>query len=119
MNSQYLLKIGILSLGFGALLIGTEKAALAQFQTNPQEPIGYQKSEQDPSQGLFGGGFNPTSLIHNVNFSRSRTGADFAEDTQNSLNKAATEFKRQQQLQLQSQPNAVPSNSVTNPSSAQ
>lgn len=119
MNCKYLLKIGILSLGFGALCIGMEKAAFAQLQ-NPQEPVGYQKSEQDPNQGLLGGGFNPTSLIHNANFSRSRTGADFAEDTQQSLGKAAADFKRQQQLQLQAQPsNATPSSSVTAPATVE
>ncbi len=115
MNCKHLLKIGTLSLGLGVLLVGLDKAAFAQFQ-NPQDPIGYQKSEQDPNKTMFGSGLDPMSLIHNANFSRSRSGADFAADTQQSLNKAAEDFKRQQQLQMQAQPNnAAPSNSVTAP----
>lgn len=115
MNCKYLLKIGIFSLGLGTLAIGLENAAFAQFQ-NTQDPVGYQKSEQDPNKTMFGSGLDPMSLIHNANLGRSRSGSDFAEDTQQSLGKAAAEFKRQQQLQMQAQPtNANPSNSVMVP----
>lgn len=75
--------------------------ALAQYR-NPNNPEGFQNNEQDPSKNSFSG-FDPMSLIHNANLSRSRNGSDFAEDTQNNLNKAAEAFKKQQQLQLQQQ----------------
>jgi hypothetical protein len=94
--------------------MGLEKSAFAQLQ-NPQEPPAYQSSEQDPSKGSFSG-FDPASLIHNANLSRSRNGADFAEDTQENLNKAANDFKRQQQLRLQAQPvEATPKTPATVP----
>lgn len=102
MNQRSLLKPLALSLGICGLLMGIEKSAFAQLQ-NPQEPPIYQNSEQDPSKGSFSG-FDPASLIHNANLSRSRNGADFATDTQENLNKAANDFKRQQQLRLQNQP---------------
>lgn len=102
MNQRSLLKPLALSLGICGLLMGLEKSAFAQLQ-NSQEPPIYQNSEQDPSKGSFSG-FDPASLIHNANLSRSRNGADFATDTQENLNKAANDFKRQQQLRLQNQP---------------
>ncbi|BFM38568.1 hypothetical protein [Synechocystis sp. LKSZ1] len=73
---------------------------------------GFQSNEQNVN-GFGTSGFDPLSLIHNANFSRSRNSSDFADDTNQNLNKAAQEFKRQQQQQLQqlSAPSAVP---VTN-----
>jgi hypothetical protein len=105
MNQRYVVKSLVLSLGICGFWMGIEKATFAQSQ-NPQEPTGYQSSEQDPAKGSFTG-FDPTSLIHNANLSRSRTGSDFAEDTQRNLNKAAENFKRQQQQQLQAPPTQV------------
>ena len=102
MNQRSLVKPLALSLGICGLLVGLEKSAFAQLQ-NLQEPPTYQNSEQDPNKGAFSG-FDPASLIHNANLSRSRNGTDFAEDTQENLNKAANDFKRQQQLRLQNQP---------------
>lgn len=102
MNQRSLVKTFALSFGICGLLMGIEKSAFAQLQ-NSQEPTIYQNSEQDPSKGSFSG-FDPASLIHNANLSRSRNGADFATDTQDNLNKAANDFKRQQQLRLQAQP---------------
>jgi hypothetical protein len=114
MNQRSLLKPLALSLGICGLLMGIEKSAFAQLQ-NAQEPPIYQNSEQDPSKGSFSG-FDPASLIHNANLSRSRNGADFAEDTQQNLNKAANDFKRQQQLLLQNQPvEATPTTPATVP----
>jgi hypothetical protein len=101
MNQRSLVKPFALSLGICGLLMALEKSAFAQLQ-NLQEPPTYQNSEQDPNKGAFSG-FDPASLIHNANLSRSRNGTDFAEDTQQNLNKAANDFKRQQQLLLQNQ----------------
>ncbi len=114
MNQKYFIKVFSLSLGICGLLMGMEKVTIAQSQ-NLQEPSTYQSNEQDPSKGSFSG-FDPASLIHNANLSRSRSGSAFAQDTQNNLNKAAEDFKRQQQQQLQSQPvNITPTNPTTLP----
>jgi hypothetical protein len=48
----------------------------------------------------LGSGFDPMSLIHNANLSRSRNGSDFAEDTQRNLNQAADQFKQLQQQRM-------------------
>jgi hypothetical protein len=83
----------------------TQNSQLQNYQ-NPAIPTteGFQKNERS-SQGsdFLGDGFNPLNLIHNANLRRSRNGADFAEDSQTNLNKAAADFKRQQQLRLQQQ----------------
>jgi hypothetical protein len=114
MNQRSLVKPLALSLGICGLLMALEKSAFAQLQ-NLQEPPTYQNSEQDPNKGAFSG-FDPASLIHNANLSRSRNGTDFAEDTQQNLNKAANDFKRQQQLLLQNQPvEATPTTPATVP----
>jgi len=114
MNHKYLIKVFSLSLGICGLWMGMEKVTFAQTQ-NPQEPPAYQSNELDPTKGAFSG-FDPMSLIHNANLSRSRDGSTFAEDTQNSLNKAAENFKRQQQLQLQAKPVQVaPANPAKTP----
>jgi hypothetical protein len=80
-----------------------------QNYNSPVSPAneGFQKNERS-TQGsdVLGDGFNPLNLIHNANFRRSRNGEDFAEDTQTNLNKAAADFKRQQQLRLQQQQTA-------------
>jgi DNA anti-recombination protein RmuC len=82
-------------------------SSLAQMRT-PTSNEGFQSNEQNVN-GFGNSGFDPLSLIHNANFSRSRNSSDFADDTNQSLNKAAQEFKRQQQQQLQqlSAPSAV------------
>jgi hypothetical protein len=114
MNQRSLVKPFALSLGICGLLMALEKSAFAQLQ-NSQEPPIYQNSEQDPNKGAFSG-FDPASLIHNANLSRSRNGVDFAEDTQQNLNKAANDFKRQQQLLLKNQPvQATPPTPATVP----
>lgn len=76
----------------------------------------FQKNEIDSTgESTFGSGFDPMQIIHNSNFRRSRNGAEFAEDTQNSLNNAAEEFKKQQRQRLLEQPQnsdsqGIPSN---------
>jgi len=89
------------SAGLLAALTLFAPPASAQYRA-PGNADGFQNNEQDPSKNSFSG-FDPMSLIHNANLSRSRNGYDFAEDTQQQLNKAAEEFKKQQQLQLQQQ----------------
>jgi hypothetical protein len=69
---------------------------------NPSQPTNFQRNERDAS-GLDGGvidGFNPLDLIHNSNFQR-RSPADFQDDSNQEINRAAEEFKRQQLQKLQ------------------
>ena len=93
-----------LSLGAIAVLPHT---ALAQTQyqgdNNTQQPAPYQNSEQDPMKSMMGGALNPLDLMHRAQTGRSRNGSDFADDTQQSLSKAAANFKKMQQQQLQQQ----------------
>ena len=101
--------------GITGLMLLSASPSLAQIRgANPSD--GYQSNEQNVN-GLGSSGFDPLSLIHNANFSRSRTSSDFADDTYQNLNKAAQEFKRQQQLQLQqlSDPAVMPADKSTLP----
>lgn len=74
--------------------------AQAQYAT-PGSEAPFTANEVDPSKPGLGGGFDPMSLIHNANLSRSRNGTDFADDTQRTLNEAADQFKKMQQQRLQ------------------
>lgn len=72
------------------------------------QPVEYQRNEVDGTGiSSLGTNFDPMQLIHNSNFSRSRNASEFAEDTRDSLNSAAEEFKRLQRQQLQGQPPAA------------
>ena len=55
-----------------------------------------------------GNSFNPLELIHRANLSNGRDAATFSQDTENNLNDAAAEFRRQQ-LELFLNRNANPS----------
>ncbi|BAQ64543.1 hypothetical protein [Geminocystis sp. NIES-3709] len=88
--NQKFLTITILSLG---LVTITHNSVNAQSIYNAQQPQPYQSNEKNP---LYGNGINPMELIHNANFLNSRTGEDFAEDTNRSLDSAAEDFKQQQ-----------------------
>lgn len=63
---------------------------------NSEDP--FQSNEQDPLYG--GSGFNPMDLIHNANFFNGRNSAEFAEDSNNHLDNAADNFKKQQLQRL-------------------
>jgi Tfp pilus assembly protein PilV len=65
---------------------------------NNQEKNPFQSNEQNPLYGESG--FNPMDLIHNANFFNSRTGADFADDTNKNIDTAASDFKKQQLQRL-------------------
>ncbi|WP_267383701.1 hypothetical protein [Cyanobacterium sp. uoEpiScrs1] len=87
----------LISLG---LISGIPRVMLAQPIDVIDEENGYQNREQDPA-GELGNIFNPMNLMHRSNLERSRNAGDFAEDTNNNLNKAAQEFKLIQQRKLQ------------------
>jgi hypothetical protein len=116
MNTKPLLNILVVSLA-GIVGAIAARPAMAQsqteYQSQTQQPPVYQSNETDPTKGQLGG-FDPMSLIHNANLSRSRNGNDFAEDSQRNLSKAAADFKKMQQQQLQqnSEP-SQPSSSTT------
>lgn len=79
---------------------GIPKIILAQSVDVINEDNGYQNNEQEPT-GELGNIFNPMDIMHRANLQRSRNAGDFAEDTNNNLNKAAQEFKLIQQRRLQ------------------
>ncbi|MFM1843778.1 MAG: hypothetical protein RLZZ490_2521 [Cyanobacteriota bacterium] len=94
------LMIAVLSLG--SVLIPLNPAQ-AQY-TVPGGEAPFNANEVDPTKQGLGNGFDPMSLIHNANLSRSRNGVDFAEDTQRTLNEAADQFKKLQQQRLEQMP---------------
>lgn len=82
------------------LILVSAPANYAQ-SVNLKEPEPFQSNEQNPLYG--GSGLDPMQLIHNANLLNSRSGADFMEDTNENLDKAAQEFKRQQLIRMQQQ----------------
>ena len=99
----------IASLSLGAMIaVSYVKPAIAQ-QTNPQDPAPYQENEYDSmGSSSFGNSFNPLDLIHRANLSTDRSTEEFSEESQQNLNNAADQFKRQQQERLNQQ--SSPSN---------
>ncbi len=96
-------------LALSALTAGLWGAQPAQAQVTAPGETPYTANEVDPSKQGLGNGFDPMSLIHNANLSRSRNGSDFAEDTQRNINKAADQFKQlQQQRMLEMQQQSEP-----------
>ena len=94
-------------IGLGTLG-GIPQIILAQSIDVINEDNSYQSNEEDPA-GEFGDIFNPMDLMHRSNLQRSRNAGDFAEDTNNNLNKAAQEFKLLQQRRLQQEsPEPIP-----------
>ncbi|MGP0128458.1 MAG: hypothetical protein ACTMUB_04070 [cyanobacterium endosymbiont of Rhopalodia musculus] len=92
---------------------GIPQIILAQSVDVINEENNYQNNEQDPA-GELGNIFNPMDLMHRSNLQRSRNAGDFAEDTNNNLNKAAQEFKLIQQRRLQQESSEPFSNSTSN-----
>ena len=92
---------------------GIPRIMLAQSVDVINEENGYQGNEQEPA-GELGNIFNPMNLMHRSNLQRSRNAGDFAEDTNNNLNKAAQEFKLIQQRRLQPESSEPVSDSTSN-----
>ena len=74
--------------------------AVAQVNSTDTTPD-YQSNEYDALTGP--GGINPMDLIHRASMSTSRNQEQFQSDSQNQINDAASEFKRQQQEHFQNQ----------------
>jgi hypothetical protein len=108
MNIKNLL---IITASFGLILISA-RANYAQ-PVNLDQPDPFQSNEKNP---LYGDGIDPMKLIHNSNLLNGRSSADFMGDTEENLDKAAMEFKKQQLLRIQQQqesqssPNSTDSN---------
>lgn len=85
----------------------------AQNSVNRQQNQPFQSNERNP---LYGDGINPLDIIHNANFANSRSGSEFAEDTENNINSAAESFKQQQQrmLEMRQKQNTPVENEETN-----
>ena len=99
MKLNWTIGLSVLSaLSIGAI-VGFGEPAQAQY-TVPGEDNPFPANEQDPNNAAPAG-FDPMSLIHNANLSRSRSGAEFGEDTQRNLGDAAESFKQLQQQRLQ------------------
>ncbi|MGK7933857.1 MAG: hypothetical protein AB4041_20845 [Microcystaceae cyanobacterium] len=101
------MKTSLLLTSIATLLLGFTPVSLSQTEDynegllRPNTDGNFQKNEVDSmGESTFGSGFDPMQMIHNANFRRSRNGAEFAEDTQNSLNDAASEFKKLQQQRM-------------------
>lgn len=90
-------KITTLMMSLGLLTIFSSSINAQNIRAN-QETQPFQNNE---TNSLYRDGFNPFDFIHNANFSSGRSGADFAEDTQNNIRTAAEEFRRLQQQRIQ------------------
>jgi len=92
-NYHKILTISVLTMGLMGVL---SPSTHAQSNINRQnEP--FQTNERNP---FYGDGINPLDIIHNANFFNSRSGSQFAEDTDNNINSAAESFKQQQQQRM-------------------
>ncbi len=109
-NYHKIFVIPVLTMGLISLF---SPVTQAQSSINRQnEP--FQSNERNP---FYGDGINPMDIIHNANFFNSRTGSDFAEDTENNLNSAAENFKQQQQqrmLEMRQKENNITENEEVN-----
>lgn len=85
--------------GFVLMLVSAS-SSYAQ-AVNLKEPDPFQSNEKNPLHGE--GNFNPLDFIHNANLLNNRSGADFWNDTNENLDDAAAEFKKQQLLRMQQQ----------------
>ncbi|ELR98619.1 hypothetical protein [Gloeocapsa sp. PCC 73106] len=78
-------------------------------QINNPNTGNYQQSEYSTFTGSSG--FNPLDLIHRANQGTPRDVQQFQSDSDQNINDAAADFKRQQQEQFQNQSQPQPANS--------
>ena len=100
---QFALSI-ILSL-FGMMPIWGGVALAQSVDTSTTKDPTTQSNEVNSSNPL-GNGLDLNNLIHNANLSRSRSGGEFASDSQRQMKKAADEFKQMQLQRIQQQQTA-------------
>ena len=89
--------INTLLISFGFLSIYSSSAQAQS--ANISQPDAFQSNEVDPVYG--NSGFNPMDLIHNANLFNGRNNADFLEDTNENLDSATSDFKKEQLKRLQ------------------
>jgi len=85
-------------------LLSSVGVSPASGQTPLEQDSPYPSSEQDTFSTDLGDGFKPFDLIHQSNFSRSRSLEEYRLDQQQNLDSAASQFRQQQQQLLQQQP---------------
>jgi hypothetical protein len=100
----------------GAIALANPSFAQSVNPIDNRDRDGYQTNEQDNLGGSLGGdsSFNAFDLIHRANMNRGRNLGEFDEDTNNGIQNAAEEFKRQRNQQMQTQPSQTPVNSEVN-----
>lgn len=96
MRSLKSLSVSLLCLASWLYLV-----APSQAQFNNSDGANFQPNEYDTLTGPSG--LNPMDFIHRANFGTMRDSQQFQNDTNQQINDAAADFKRQQQEQLQNQ----------------
>lgn len=79
------------------LMLSVARSTLAQSASSQDLPQSYQTNEKGSLSGSFGNDFNPFDLIHNARFANGRSNEEFDSDSNQNIDDAALEFKRQQQ----------------------
>jgi hypothetical protein len=77
---------------------------------------GFQSNEANSNYGTdLGTNFNPMNLIHQMNLNNGMNQQDFYNESQENINTAADDFKRQQHDRMLKQPetNTVPNTTTT------
>lgn len=100
--------------GLGLMLF-IPRSTLAQSAPSQDLPQTYQTNEKGSLSGTFGNDFNPFDLIHSARFANGRSNEEFDSDSNENINDAALEFKRQQQQLIleKVQPSNNPADSNT------
>ena len=104
--------LNVLILTSGAvlgLISGLTEVSLAQ----TADDLGYPTNERNPMT-TTSGGLNPLQLMHQLQLSNGRTMTEFMIDSQENINNAADDFKRQQQILIEQQTEAANNAENTN-----
>jgi len=111
-NIAFSLSISLATL-IGAIALADASLAQSVNPIDNRERDGYQSNEENTLGGSIGGdsSFNAFDFIHRANMNRGRSMGEFDEDTNNGIQNAAEEFKRQRNQQMQNQPSQIPVNS--------
>ncbi len=95
------------SFSISLALLSSMGLSSASGQTPLEQDSSYPSSEQDTFSTGLGDGFKPFDLIHQSNFSRSRSLEEYRLDQQQNLDSAASQFRQQQQQLLQQPQNTT------------
>ncbi len=84
-----------------AIMASFSQPAFSQTNDIDEDAVGFPSFSSDASQ--FRGSLNPLDLIHRSRLGNDRSAEQFQEDSNQNLDNAADDFKRQRQLLLQQQ----------------